>query len=214
MTTVLLIRHGMTDAVGQRIVGWTPGVLLNEIGIEQVEALRRDLESVPLDAIFSSPLERAALTAQSLAKSRGIEIVTREGLGEVRFGDWTGKTLDELENDDRWRRWNAMRSCGRAPGGESMLDTQRRMFHELMHAHDKYPEGTVALVSHADAIRSLLVYALGISMDTFLRLRIDPASVSILRLSDWNLEVSAMNLHAGGVASHLVPNPLAEHRQR
>lgn len=212
MTTVLLIRHGMTDAVGRRIVGWTPGVLLNAAGLRQVDLLSRKLQPVKLDAVFSSPLERAALTAQGIAAAHGLVVTERDGLGEVRFGDWTGKTLEELESDERWRRWNAIRSCGRAPNGESMLDTQQRMFQELEHARERFPDGTVALVSHADAIRSLLVYALGMSMDVFLRLRIDPASVSILRVSEWSLEVGGINLHADGLASHLTAAPLVEHR--
>ena len=211
MTTVLLFRHGMTDAVGQRIVGWTPGVLLNELGERQAATLGRELARVKLDAVISSPLERAALTAQAIAAPHNIEITYRDGLGEVRFGEWTGHTLKQLEQDDRWRRWNALRSCGRAPGGESMLDTQRRMFDELSRTREAYPGGTVALVSHADAIRALLVYLLGISMDVFLRLRIDPASVSILRISDWTLEVAGINLSAEGLAAHLDPNPLMEH---
>jgi broad specificity phosphatase PhoE len=211
MTTVLLIRHGMTDAVGRRIVGWTPGVLLNELGLRQAEALGRELRPVKLDAVISSPLDRAALTAQAIARPREIAVEYREGLGEVRFGDWTGKTLEELESDERWRRWNALRSCGRAPGGESMLDTQRRMFDELMRSREAYPEGTIALVSHADAIRALLVYVLGMSLDIFLRLRIDPASVSILRMSDGSLEVAGINLQADGIAAQLTPSPLMEH---
>ena len=211
MTTVLLIRHGMTDAVGQRIVGWLPGVGLNVEGLRQVARLRDELQGVKLDAIYSSPLERAALTANAIAAPHSIGVQTREGLGEVRFGDWTGKTLAELDGDEQWRRWNALRSCGRAPNGESMLETQSRMFDELMHARGSYPDGTVALVSHADPIRSLLVYVLGMSMDVFLRLRVDPASVSIVRVSDWLLEVAGINLSPDGIASQLTPNPLSEH---
>ena len=75
------------------------------------------------------------------------------------------------------------------------------------------PDGTVALVSHADAIRSLLVYVLGMSMDVFLRLRVDPASVSIVRVSDWSLEVAGINLSADGIGAQLTPNPLSEHRR-
>ncbi len=203
MTTVLLIRHGMTDAVGQRIAGWMPGVGLNGRGLQEVEALSRALRTVRFEAIFSSPLERAAATAQAIAAPHGLGVTEREGLGEVQFGDWTGKQLKDLDQDERWRQWNTLRSCGRAPGGESMLDTQRRMFLELTHARDRHAHGTVALVSHADAIRSLLVYALGMPMDHLLRLRIDPASVSIVRMSDWNLEVGGINLQADGVKERL-----------
>lgn len=210
MTTVLLVRHGMTDAVGHRIVGWTPGVGLNSVGERQVEALGRELEAVQLDAIYSSPLERAVLTANAIATLQTCAVEQRPGLGEVRFGEWTGKTLDELNADERWRRWNAIRTAGRAPEGESMLQVQSRMFDELMRAHEMHRDGTVALVSHADSIRSLIVYVLGMAMDVFLRLRIDPASVSIVRVSDWALEVGGINLHAGGIGAYLGRKPLSE----
>ncbi len=211
MTTVLLIRHGMTEAVGRRIAGWASGVILNEEGERQVEVLSRELSTVKFDAIISSPLERAASTADAIAAPHGMSVTRSDRLGEVRFGDWTGKTLKELDADERWRRWNTIRSCGRAPGGESMLQVQERMFDELMRARDSWPDGTVALVGHADAIRSLLVYVLGMSMDVFLRLRIDPASVSIIRISDWSLEVAGINLHADGIAAQLTPKVLMEH---
>lgn len=213
MTTVLLVRHGMTDAVGHRIVGWTPGVGLNTLGVEQVAKLGTELASIELDAIHSSPLDRAMLTAEAISAHQRCGITQREGLGEVRFGEWTGKTLEELEGDERWRRWNAIRTTGRAPGGETMLEVQRRMFDELSHARERFPEGTVALVSHADAIRSLLVYLLGMSMDVFPRLRVDPASVSIVRMTDWSLEVGGINLHSGGIGAQLDAGALIEHRR-
>lgn len=212
MTTVLLIRHGMTDAVGRRIVGWLPGVGLNDVGVEQVGVLANELAETPLDAIYSSPLDRAAATADAIARFHACGVVRRDGLGEVRFGDWTGKMLDELDGDERWKRWNAIRTLGRAPGGESMLDTQRRMFDELAYAREQHPGGMVALVSHADAIRSLLVYLLGMAMDVFLRLRIDPASVSVLRISDGSVEVAGINLQAGGIGRQLAAARLSEHR--
>ncbi len=117
MTTILLIRHGMTDAVGRRIAGWDPGVLLNERGLEQVERLGRELAAVKFDAIISSPLERAAMTAAAIAKHHRLTVSYREGLGEVRFGEWTGLTLDQLERDGRWKLWCTMRASERAPGG-------------------------------------------------------------------------------------------------
>lgn len=203
MTTVLLIRHGMTDAVGYRIAGWTPGVLLNEAGKQQVETLGRELASVKLDAVISSPLERAAMTAEAVARPHQLKVTYREGLGEVRFGQWTGLTIEELERDERWRQWNTMRGSQRAPDGESMLDTQRRMFDEFTAARDEYPNGTVAMVSHADAIRSLLYHLLGMSLDLFPRLRVDPASVTIVRTAPWTLEVAGINLCAEGIAAAL-----------
>jgi broad specificity phosphatase PhoE len=193
----------MTVAVGRRIAGWDAGVPLNAVGVTQVETLGEVLAPAPLAAVISSPLERAAMTAAAIAKPHGLEVSYREGLGEVRFGEWTGWTLEQLDQDERWKRWCTMRATQRAPGGETMLETQARMFDELMLAAGTYPDATVALVSHADAIRSLLHHLLGISLDLFPRLRIDPASVSVVRLAPEKVEVSGVNLRAGGILESL-----------
>jgi broad specificity phosphatase PhoE len=84
-TTALLIRHGHVDAIGRRLVGRLPGVTLSTSGLSEVERLRRNL-ALRLDAVYSSPLERARETAAPLAADRKLEPVTLDGLTEVDFG--------------------------------------------------------------------------------------------------------------------------------
>jgi probable phosphoglycerate mutase len=105
----------------------------------------------------------------------------REDLGEFRFGDWQGRTFEELNHDPRWHRFNAARSTVRAPGGELMTEVQTRMTREIENLRRKHEGETVLLVSHADPLRSLIAHYLEFSLDLVLRFDISPASVSTVR---------------------------------
>src|SRR5271154_4103907 len=105
MTTVLLVRHGLTDAnTGGVLAGWTPGVHLADKGREQAAALAERLSPLPVTAIVSSPLERCQETAAALAAGReALSVETDERLGECRYGDWQGKSLKVLAKDPLWK---------------------------------------------------------------------------------------------------------------
>jgi broad specificity phosphatase PhoE len=100
----LLIRHALNDWVGKRIAGWTPGVSLNEKGREQAARLSEWLEPVPLEAIYSSPLERAVETAEPIAASHELEMAIREDIGESRYGELDGKPIEEIFETDLWEK--------------------------------------------------------------------------------------------------------------
>jgi probable phosphoglycerate mutase len=194
----------MTDAVGNYLASWTTGVHLNATGRAEVALLGQNLASIPITAVYSSPLERARETAHAVAAHHGLEVRLRDSLGEVRFGDWTGRSIADLDAaDPRWHAWNANRSIGRTPNGESFLELQDRMVSEIMTIAAEHPAATVAVVSHADAIRAALVQFLGIPGDLSLRLDIRPASVSILHLGSGSPRVAALNIPVGGIPSLL-----------
>jgi probable phosphoglycerate mutase len=203
VTTILLIRHGMTAAVGHRLTGWAPGVHINDAGREQVAKLGLDLAGIPLQAIYSSPLERARETAEAVAGHHRLEIQYRERLGEVRVGEWTGKLLTELEDDPQWREWNLSRATARTPKGETFLELQNRVTTELMDIAHAHPDGIVAAVSHADPIRAALMQFLGMPGDFCLRLEVGPASVSVLQIARWGPRVLSVNIPVGGIRSLL-----------
>jgi probable phosphomutase (TIGR03848 family) len=183
MTTVLLIRHGLTDAVaGATLAGTRPGISLNTEGRRQAEALAARLREVPLAAIVSSPLERAMQTAAPIADEHSLSIRPVTELIEFEVGDWTGKTFAELDRDPEWRRFNDVRSLTAAPAGELMLDVQARAVHALLDLAVRHPDATVAAVSHGDVIRAALMHFLGIPLDFVHRLEIAPASVSIVEI--------------------------------
>jgi probable phosphoglycerate mutase len=182
--TVLLIRHGTNPKVGKGLTGWLPGVSLDENGRRQAQSLAAALADLPLTAIYSSPIERTMETAAPLALQKGLDIIPEPRFGEVHFGDWQGKNYSDIENDPIWLSFNNFRSGTRAPGGELMLETQARMVAGLLDIAGKYSGETVAIFSHADAIKSSLCWMLGIPIDFHRRLEILPASVSTVVLSD------------------------------
>jgi probable phosphomutase (TIGR03848 family) len=178
VTTLLLIRHGLNDWVGGRLAGWTPGVHLNDPGKAQAEALVARLADVPLAAIYSSPLERAVETAQPLAAARGLPIRVVENVGEVRYGEWTGGELKELSKHELWPGVQFYPSGTRFPGGETLGEVQMRAIAALDSLRAQHPKETVAVVAHADLIKLVAAYYLGMHTDLFQRLVINPASVT------------------------------------
>lgn len=183
-TTVLLIRHGQTDAVGEWLAGRTEGVPLNQAGRAQAERLRSRLSSVNIAAIYSSPLQRAVETAGPLARERGLRIEPRLELSEVDFGEWNGERFERLATDARWTRFNTCRSMATVPRGERATDVQARVVHVLEDLRIAHPGGTIVCVSHADVIRLAVLYIAGAPVDFIHRFEIAPASVTGLALSE------------------------------
>ena len=192
MTTFLLIRHATNDTVGKSIAGWSD-VSLNEEGRAQAERLAGRLAGARVAALYSSPLARARETAAPLARALGLEVQTSEALGEIRFGDWTGRTLDELDRDPRWRSFNTFRSATRVPGGELMLEAQTRFVAELERLRERHPRASVAVVSHGDLIKAAVAHYAGIHLDLFQRIEIGPASASIVEVDDHGPRILLLN---------------------
>jgi probable phosphoglycerate mutase len=196
VTTFLLIRHATTDAVGRVLAGRQPGHGLNGVGREQVAQLCRHLEQSPIDRVFSSPLERARQTAAPLAQKLHVPLQIAEPLNELDYGDWTGRSFEELALDPRWTAYNTNRSLTRIPGGELMLEAQTRAIALLLELREQFPGETIALVTHCDIIRAMLLFQLGISLDRFTSLEIRPASVSTLQLHETGSVLLSMNVEA------------------
>jgi probable phosphomutase (TIGR03848 family) len=193
VTTFLLIRHGSTALVGNTLAGRLPGLHLDAAGRKQAQELALRLEKREIAAIYSSPLERARETAEPLAGRLGQQIRIHEAFNEIDFGSWQGKHVADLEGDAHWSRFNALRSITHAPEGELMLEAQSRVVHALEELRQIHPEETVAVVSHADVIKSALLLYFGAPLDSHLRLDISPASVSVLELSEWGPRITAVN---------------------
>lgn len=193
MTTFLLIRHATTDVIGHRITGRLPGVALSTVGVAEAEALAASLSGLSLDAVCSSPLERARDTAAALARPRKLPVEIVDDLLEVNYGEWSGRTLEELAADPHWRTYNTYRSATRIPGGETALELQARSVTAIEMLRAKHGEATLAVVTHSDVIKAVLAFYLGMSLDLASRLTIDPASVSTLVLEDWGPQILCIN---------------------
>ena len=172
MTTLLLVRHGHTDAAGKRLTGRAPGVHLNELGRRQAERLVERLEGVRIDAIVSSPLERCRETAAPLAKARGRAVDVGRAWIEVGYGEWTGRSISQLRRTKLWRRVMFAPSNVRFPGGESLLEVQGRAVDATLDIAARHARGTVVVVSHADVIRLLVAHVAGMHADHLQRLSI------------------------------------------
>jgi probable phosphoglycerate mutase len=185
MTRFLLIRHGATDAIGHVLSGRTAGIHLNSDGRNQAHALAAILKNrYALNEIRSSPLERAVETAQPIAASQGLSLSLDDRFLEFDFGVWTGLPFSELDNRPDWREYNRYRSLYGAPGGESLADVQRRAWGGIQALCAGVPDRTVAVVSHADLIRAVLLLVLGMPLDNVLRLDIPLASITELRIGN------------------------------
>lgn len=193
-TRVLLIRHAQVDPVGNWLAGRTRGIHLNEKGQMQAQELARRLANAKLHAIYSSPLERAQETAHFLACSKSLEVQTCDALTDVDFGAWTGKTFEALDALPEWRLFNQSRACARIPGGETMLDVVRRMVRAIDLLRDRHEGTNIAVVSHCDPIRAAVVHYAGMTLDSILRISIDPASVSVLDCDSCGARVLALNI--------------------
>jgi probable phosphomutase (TIGR03848 family) len=193
MMNLLLIRHAVNDWVSDRLAGWTPGVHLNDEGHAQATALAQRLAEVPLAAIYSSPLERTLETAEPLAKAHDLVVQVREGLGETRYGDWTGRPLKELKEEKLWPVVQIYPSGARFPAGESMREVQARIVAELDAIRDAHLGQTVAIVSHSDPIKMAVAHYTGLALDLFQRLTISPASVTALAFSYYGPRLLCMN---------------------
>ncbi|MBV9504203.1 MAG: histidine phosphatase family protein [Acidobacteriia bacterium] len=193
MAKFYLIRHGENDMVGKALAGWMPGVHLNATGRAQAERLAARLLTLGVDRIYASPLERAQETAEPIAGALGLNVETRESLGEFPAGEWTGKTFRELEDDPKWQIFNQYRSGTRVPGGELMLETQTRIVAELLCLRDRHEKERIAVVSHADPIRAALTFFLGMPLDFYRRMEVSPGSYTTLELEDWGPIVLNLN---------------------
>lgn len=192
-TQLLLIRHGLTDWVGHRLPGWTPGIHLSEEGRQQVEALAQRLASLPIDAIYASPLERTVETAEAIAAPHGLSVQLREDLGEIRIGEWTGRAIEDLAKTEEWLAIRFYPSGVTIPGGETMHEMQARAVAELDAIRRAHPGATVAVVSHADVIKAAVAHYIGLHLDLFQRLVVHPASLTAFQFNKFGPRLVLFN---------------------
>jgi broad specificity phosphatase PhoE len=195
VTNFLLIRHAQCEPIGKSIAGRLPGIHLNEAGRREAERLAGRLDGVALAGLYSSPLERAMETAQPIGLRQQLPVQTLEELNEIDFGDWTGKSLAELDQLADWRRFNSFRSGSRIPGGENMAEVLARALQAIDRLRRLHPDSAeiVGVVSHGDVLRLLVAHALGSSPDLMQRVELSPASVTIVELESHGPRLLLLN---------------------
>jgi probable phosphomutase (TIGR03848 family) len=217
VTTVILLRHGRTTAnAGGILAGWSPGVRLDETGSAQAAAVGERLAKVPLAAVVSSPLERCVQTASAVTAGRDLEVRTDDRLGEARYGDWTGRAIKELAKEPLWKVVQQHPSAAVFPGpeGEALAQTQARAVAAVRAVNAELgPDAVWLACSHGDVIKAVLADALGLHLDQFQRIVVDPASISAITYTDTRPFVVRMN-DTGGDVSGLIPPPKKRGRRK
>jgi len=191
--TLILVRHAAHDRVDRILCGRMPGVALGQAGLDQAEVLGEALQRHAPDALFTSPLERARMTAEVLGAMLNLTPQVTPALTEIDCGEWTGREFAELQEDPRWLRWNRERAASRPPGGETMEEAGLRVLDFARTLRTRYPNGVVTLVSHADVIKATLAAVLGLTLDAHDRFDIAPASVSRVVLWEGGGKVVGLN---------------------
>lgn len=206
MPIVILARHGRTAANAAHVLaGRTPGVGLDELGREQATRAATRLVDLPLVEVASSPMQRCQETARLLVAGRGLRVAKDSRLNECDYGDWAGGKLADLAKEPLWKTVQAQPSAVRFPGGESMTEMFARAVgavrdRDARLAATHGQDAVWLAVSHGDVIKAILADALGLHLDNFQRVIVDPASLSVVRYTPHRALVLTMNSSSGSLA--------------
>jgi probable phosphomutase (TIGR03848 family) len=212
VTTVLLLRHGRTTTNASGILAGHQPVGLDEVGQAQARAVGERLADakLPLAAVVSSPLPRCRETL-SLALPDMSDISIDDGIVECRYGDWTGRPLKDLAKEPLWATVQAHPSAAVFPGaeGESMAGMSARAVAAIRGWDERLTESHGAdavwlACSHGDIIKAIVADALGMHLDLFQRIAVEPASITVIRYTPLRSFVLRLN-DTGGDLAPFVP---------
>lgn len=188
MPMLILVRHGRSTAnTAAVLAGRTPGVALDELGAAQAAELPGRLAALPIATVVTSPLQRCGETiAPLLAVRPDLAVHTEERITECDYGDWSGRKLAELSDEPLMDVVQQHPSAAAFPGGESMRAMQHRAVEAVREwnarvERDFGADATYLMCSHGDIIKSLVADALGLHLDLFQRISVEPSSVTVIR---------------------------------
>ena len=192
-TTLVLVRHGVTDETGPILSGRRAGIGLSEKGRQQAEAAGRRLADLPVAAVYSSPLERCRETAEAVAAAHGLPVNDAPGLFEADYGEWSGRKIEELRGTELWKLVQVTPSAVRFPGGESVREMQSRIIGAVEDIVTAHSGQIVVAASHADPIKAVVAHYTGVHLDLFQRLFVSPASCTVLRFGPTGAALVKLN---------------------
>lgn len=180
---LLLVRHARSSAnTAGVLAGRMPDVHLDEVGVEQAMRLRDRLADVTITQVVGSPLERCRETADPLRTERELDYVVTDGLNECDYGSWSGRSLAECATDPLWKTIQERPARAQFPGGESLQQMASRASSAMRQWMSNIEDGSIVMaVSHGDVIKAIVADALGLALDEFQKIVIDPASITVLR---------------------------------
>jgi broad specificity phosphatase PhoE len=193
MTTFLLARHAASELMRDVYVGRALDPSLTHEGEAQARALAVHLRPEHIDVVESSPRLRARQTAAQILAGRGLPLAIEEALDEIDVGAWAGQRFAQLAQDPGWDAWNSARHLHRPPGGEAVIDVQGRIVAHMAELRRRHVGRIVLLVTHAEVIRSALLYFLGAPVSSHARIEVSAAAIARLDVDDRQCTVLALN---------------------
>jgi broad specificity phosphatase PhoE len=194
---IILVRHATCGQMDSVLLGRSVDAPLDANGEAQAQALAERLIPVEDLLIECSPRRRTRQTAAAIALRRCGQVHAAPAMDEIDFGGWSGRTFAELARDPAWRRWNEQRSTSCTPAGENIAQVQARAMAHLRQLQQDFTARTVAIVTHAEIVRSLVLRAIDAPIDDYHRIEISPASLTTLSMDGPEIRVTMLNERVG-----------------
>lgn len=184
VTRLLLVRHAQTKEEAHGRCYGTLDIGLSVRGQRYAQLLARTLDSIPLAAVYTSPRERAVATAAPLAVAHGLTPIVDDALRELDFGDFEGRTYDEIasRHPELYRQWMETPTLVQFPGGESYARLRVRALAAMEAIRGRHDGETFAIVSHGGVLRAMLAGCLSIPDEAIFRIDQSYGAISIV---DW-----------------------------
>lgn len=195
MVKLILVRHALTvDNQKSRLSGHIDSAISEE-GKEQIDKITNYLKDFDIDKIYTTTSSRTKDTVKKLSELKSIEIIEKESLKEISFGDFEGLTFDEIK-DKYPKEFQDMIQKGyeyKYPNGESLIDSYNRVCIELDNIISNNDDRTILICSHGGTIRNIITYLISNSYKYHWNFKIDNGSVTILEVQDGFTVITAMN---------------------
>jgi probable phosphomutase (TIGR03848 family) len=212
MARIVLLRHAHSVANEKNLLaGRTAGISLSKTGKEQAKDLIARLGNIQFDEVAISPLQRCRETIDPWLDTAGAKsrLVVDDSISEVDYGNWSGKTLASLRRKAQWKVVQDFPSQMTFPEGESLLEMQGRALSGFYRLNAVKGKGPRLLVSHGDVIKSIVAHCLGMHLDQFQRLVIEPASLTIIDTDSGTSRLVRFNDAKGFLSSEKSTNQSA-----
>lgn len=196
MLKILLVRHGETDWNREHRIMGAEAIPINVNGRRQAKELRQAIQGLDIDAVYTSPILRAKETAQILFQGRSLVLQDDDRLVEVNYGDWTGRTFEEIRRDPGYIPYYLRMETPIAPNGDTLQQVQERAMDFFQDVQVNCADQTVVVVSHADWIKCMLMQILEIPFQSMWRFNINNLSVSVIEASSQGSRVICINQRA------------------
>ncbi len=194
-TTLILIRHGETPHNRDKRYQGHRDTSLTTEGKRQTREIALRLRDEPLDAIYSSDLKRTRYMAEVINNYHSLKINILPELREIDFGDWEGRTHNEIQRE--WRglldEWERKPSQIKVPRGESIKDLAERIRSTIKKIVSNHPDQRVAIITHGGPIRIILMDALGLGLDDWWKTITSNGGISIIEYQSKKAKVSLQN---------------------